>query len=884
MQLSTKSQLKSSKRATMLDDAQKKTQQRIDNAERSKKRQCPPNLQDPDKHRALNNKIDEQNYLNDLLNTKEYNAIFKDFIMEINEAIDKHKKKLEDEEELKYDYFIGGARSWNNFFKDYYDENILSPFEKSAIHNTTADLYYFINNTAYVKYIKNNIIKPIFDKYKVLIETAIKSSKKVSMDDTIVINIQESDHLNGNRSLINSQRIYFTLHINQSDDNIAEIEHIFKNGPNKTPLSSRLQPVARPASAPKPPRPASAPKPPRSTPAPKPPKSVPVPASRPVPTRVQPSRKKHGGTFPPRLSKVILSLDIFNTSGTTECDELIDNLPELLEIVTVDAEGSTLNYLNLYGLFICLKIITNKIYITDKYNEQKIREQIFNNIILIDEYKIKALKDIAEKYKKVFESVSILFNNKLYTYIFLRLYATAHKEIEENINETEKNIIEELRPFINETILKINRALISFNKDPKIFGVFVAGGDALRRYKNDISETKDIDTKIYVQDYQLNDKEFMYKIDDIILRELCKLVCFLIRNIDLLFLNINKEFTTLNNDEIKYTLSNGSKNVQTNFRYRQVYKNDNFPVDLYSLDYRCNIEIKLNDENETKFKYEYKIAFLDVVVEALNNFEYIQDESSQIKPNVVSSNGIPISSLEFLINDLKKTYYSDDSSVIRFVNNKISKDKLRYDALIALQKANKFTYSINPSIIKKKLTSTEATGIYKTEYVYSYKSKEDAEIDTDIIKLPILFENREDEDTIIARHNLDRLNSYDSAYDSVKYDKDEEIFPNLYKLYLSNFKKLYIWNNQRIYNFSINGLTNTTKQGGTYDDNYTDEINYLNEIIDKKYYKFNEIITDDCIDDKISSSIANKQQIRFNSLQKKIKEKLQKSIIKPLKK
>ena len=118
MQLSTKSQLKSSKRATMLDDEQKKTQQRIDNAERSKKRQCPPNLQDPDKHRALNNKIDEQNYLNDLLNTKEYNKIFKDFIMEINEAIDKHKKKLEDEEELKDDYFIGKIETLEDWRDD----------------------------------------------------------------------------------------------------------------------------------------------------------------------------------------------------------------------------------------------------------------------------------------------------------------------------------------------------------------------------------------------------------------------------------------------------------------------------------------------------------------------------------------------------------------------------------------------------------------------------------------------------------------------------------------------------------------------------------------------------------------------------------------------
>ena len=57
----------------------------------------------------------------------------------------------------------------------------------------------------------------------------------------------------------------------------------------------------------------------------------------------------------------------------------------------------------------------------------------------------------------------------------------------------EKWFISKFRPAINSCILEINADLEKFNVK-----LFISGGDAMRRYKNDISFTKDIDTKLYI--------------------------------------------------------------------------------------------------------------------------------------------------------------------------------------------------------------------------------------------------------------------------------------------------------------------------------------------------------------------------------------------------
>ncbi len=101
------------------------------------------------------------------------------------------------------------------------------------------------------------------------------------------------------------------------------------------------------------------------------------------------------------------------------------------------------------------------------------------------------------------------------------------------INKKEAQIIDTFRPYINSTIININNELQSEFKDlsertDSGVGIFVAGGDAIRRYKNNVSVTKDIDTKIYIPNNEFSNKENIDRITKIVINNLLKLVSFFI--------------------------------------------------------------------------------------------------------------------------------------------------------------------------------------------------------------------------------------------------------------------------------------------------------------------------------------------------------------------
>ena len=93
-----------------------------------------------DTHKLLKNTINFNNLLNNLLNTHEFNNLLNELIKNINLIFEMVKQS---NPETEYNYFIAGARSWNRFFKDFYDLDIISEYEKSSIHNINTDLYYF---------------------------------------------------------------------------------------------------------------------------------------------------------------------------------------------------------------------------------------------------------------------------------------------------------------------------------------------------------------------------------------------------------------------------------------------------------------------------------------------------------------------------------------------------------------------------------------------------------------------------------------------------------------------------------------------------------------------------------------------------------------------
>jgi len=856
-------------RATTMDSYTKSSFTRRHNSSMAMRRKLPPNLIKLETHKLLKETINFNNFFNKLLDTPEYNLEFNNLVRNINSEFDEFKRTNLD---MNYDYFIGGARCWNRFFKDFYDLDIVSPYEKSAIHNTNADLYYFINNKTYVDPIKEKI-KELFETLKSQLIEAIKSNIKDKDSNKFDITIEERDCINGYNSLMPAKQLYIKLHINQSDEVINPV----KTKSKKRPASSIPPPVSAPisVSAP-PPVPISADlkkaakkekkdadeKAAQALKAANEQKQLSSARSR-ADRYAKRSKPIQGGAKLPSLSKIILSVDFYYNDKSTDIqdDLLVKNISKLIEEINPALD---LNYLNLFGLYIFLQLAKKKIYIQKGYNIFKIRDIIFDKLILIDEYKISTLKEVANKYYQTFNQTS-LFDDSFYTDL-KKLYAIADEEIAKIINSMEINIIEKLRPYINKTIKKLNDTIMENNSE---IGLFVAGGDALRRYKNDISVTKDIDCKIYVPK-RLFTNALKNELNNLIVEELIYLLCFLIQNSANIFSGLTTIYET-DKYKIEYILSNedSSNKYMKNFRYRQIFK-DPFPVDLYSLDYRCIINIELKDNLEdpsdnTKISYNYDIAFIDVVLELSDLIIY--------KENAVLSNEIPISKLEFLLKDLKNTYNSDTSSLLRFIGGKITKDYDRYNSLLELIKNKNFIYSKEPLKIEinQSPQSEDMNELDKKLYVCSYRKIQEGETPDDI-SLPVLFERRlsADENELYDRYALDIMN---------EYDKPKE---KLLKLYGSYYNKAKIFRKKKIYSYNINELHHSLRGGGESEkeleeneelekslyESYNNNANSSEKHIDEKNMKkINNYITDIMSPHNIKLTSSNKDK-RYNFYKK----------------
>ena len=825
----------------MDEDYDKKSLSRKKNVERIRIRKLPPNMIKLDTHKLLKNTINFNNLLNNLLNTHEFNNLLNELIKNINLIFEMVKQS---NPETEYNYFIAGARSWNRFFKDFYDLDIISEYEKSSIHNINTDLYYFINDKTLIDTTIKDNIKTLFKNSITPIVEAIK--KYVDLIDNsknVYITIIEDECLIDNKSLITSKRLYLKLHVNNS----VPLKKTAKSSSLKT--APATAPVAAPVAALQYQQPASRTLTAAEKTAEKAAKKAAEQAAREkeaqeeeqkrksqVSAREQRASRRHkpllmngGGVIEP-FTKVILSIDLYySTTSTPQQDNLVvKNISNMIEIDKTNG----LNYLNMIGLYIYLQLGIKKIYIPKGYNIFKIREIIFEKLVLFGDYKIPTLKKISEQYFNIFNNTT-LFDKDFYTHL-QKQYALSYEPIATIINTMEINIIETLRKYINRTILNINKSVRELNSD---IGLFVVGGDALRRYKNDISVTKDIDCKIYVPKI-ISNTDLLNGLNSIIISELLLLVCYLIENTEIIFTDVQSEYNT-ELYKITYVLSNPEPDIK-NFRYRQILKNP-FPVDLYSLDYKCKIIIEVKDnanpDMNTKFYYDYDIAFLDVVIEILDSVDIYY------KDNAVLSNDIPITKLEFLLKDLKNTYNSDTSSLLRFIGGKITKDYDRYNALLELIKRNKFIYSTEPLILEKRESPNN-----EKLYVTTYRKIEEGEEPADIT-IPVLFEkNQNDEDSLYARLELDIIYDY------------EEPSSQFHKFYSDSYRKIPFLKRRKMYSFNINDIRKLA--GGTKFDNILSNTRQEleeAELLDKslcELYTHNDDISSDIIDE-----LANKRLI-----------------------
>lgn len=238
-------------------------------------------------------------------------------------------------------------------------------------------------------------------------------------------------------------------------------------------------------------------------------------------------------------------------------------------------------------------------------------------------------------------------------------------------------IIEKLRPFINSFIAITAHEIRAATSDDAF--MFVVGGDAMRRYKKSISVTKDIDTKVYYPTTKNRGAKAVNHRDvliDIVKRNMCRLITFLIKYKGYIFadhpdgtLGFDKE-----DNGVKATLkfmTNNPSNLQ--FRIREIKKSpSSLPVDLFTVDYRAYFQ---GTYKGVKFNLKYDIALLDVAIQEYNPSDYDYHIVSK------TSTDMPIASLDFLLDDIKKTYKNDKLIAARMAGKKRGKDMQRFKKL-----------------------------------------------------------------------------------------------------------------------------------------------------------------------------------------------------------
>lgn len=295
---------------------------------------------------------------------------------------------------------------------------------------------------------------------------------------------------------------------------------------------------------------------------------------------------------------------------------------------------------------------------------------------LVSSSKEETYNTVLDTYRKIFGKSNIydeLFVDKL-NIETLGLYSP---EMSAMLEVFEEWLVEKLRPSINSFIVDMNKRIMEETND-KAF-MFIAGGDAMRRYKNSITVTKDIDTKVYVDNTRkrlsTTTTSLEKKVATIIETCMSKLIYYLGTHKPRVFGIQNMIQFHMKQPQngvmagIEYYTSS-PKNMQ--FRLRRIRKNPSIPVTLYSLDYRGYVQGTLNGK---PFVFKHEVPILDVVIE--------ENKKHLPRSDVVydSTNEIPVASLKFLLNDLKNTYETHPLAILRAWRNKKQKDLQRFRKL-----------------------------------------------------------------------------------------------------------------------------------------------------------------------------------------------------------
>lgn len=336
-----------------------------------------------------------------------------------------------------------------------------------------------------------------------------------------------------------------------------------------------------------------------------------------------------------------------------------------------------LNRFNEIGLMTYSYINGLKIDIYAGFNIEKMRQTFFfNNSLKTPKKIINFFSNLLTIYKNIFKD-NLKLNIRIIQKIEEIILNNSIPNYDKFINYINNYFIIKFRPTINSFINEVNQKLIEYN-----IKLFIAGGDAMRRYDNNISLTSDIDTKLYIKNISNDPNNFEKRKDEvikIIINSLIKLKNYYEDN-KKKFMN---DLLILKNKNIQISFDYFKNNYQ-NFITRETKKmTANYFIDLLSLGFIffLNIYDISNPKNPILLnKHHNLLSILDISIE--DNIDF--------KEKYYNGNfGVGIASIPFLLNNIEILYQNEDDALRRISNFKYIKDIKRYNRLYDIYKFNK---------------------------------------------------------------------------------------------------------------------------------------------------------------------------------------------------
>ena len=593
--------------------------------------------------------------LEDGINKKKENyELFQHF----NEKINNIKEKIGDLlyhklNELQYDFCIGGSVAWNKIFKDHYDSpELMSDYEKSAIHDLTIDLYNYIkinNNDEFVKLKKElrTILSNEIEEIKLepeLIEQRLNNIvlSVIELDKSkfkikIFINFQGDEY-----ELFN---IYFYEIIGIGEiGKLIDLSNI-KDENNYLNIYGLY-----------------------------------------IYNYISKNSRK----------PVKNDYDVYNIR-----DEIYQKYILIDKELNDDEKSSDTIFIHNNKLKILYSIIfayelafnKNKIEYRNIYNKYFI--QNIKKIIFYETENLKIFDNILryyliERFRPYINFIILLINQDLSEKKLPTLFVVGGdccRRYKYDISRTEdidtKLYLEDVSQFseVEDIIVKRVNQLISY---------FIVNKNTIID-KNELLEY--LKNKGYDEDFinfDANDN-LIFSYEDIETNLKHELIYYL---------NDNKStfFRFRHNFSSVFPVDLYASDFQIKNNYR-IYKMNNDGSVIEKILYE-----------DTKLTFD--MAYLDISVDTIKYEKNI----IRIKPNDILSNNLEIGRLLFLITDLINTYNNDESSIVRLITGKSKKDYLRFINLVKIYKSSLFTEKIDERTGKYILDETDfSETIFKSE-------------------------------------------------------------------------------------------------------------------------------------------------------------------------